>query len=68
MVEGIVVMRKGENPAVVMSSLKEKITALNSRILPDDVKIKPFYNSDRRFDNRYFLQPVYFPYHILLGI
>jgi cobalt-zinc-cadmium resistance protein CzcA len=43
-VEGIVVMRKGENPAVVIKSLKEKITELNTRILPDDVKIKAFYN------------------------
>lgn len=45
-VEGIVVMRKGENPATVIAGLKEKITELNTRILPDDVKIKPFYNRE----------------------
>lgn len=45
-VEGIVVMRKGENPAVVITSLKEKIAELNNRILPDDVKINTFYNRE----------------------
>ena len=45
-VEGIVVMRKGENPAVVIDALKEKIAELNSRVLPEDVKIKPFYNRE----------------------
>ncbi|SHM63656.1 cobalt-zinc-cadmium resistance protein CzcA [Chitinophaga jiangningensis] len=45
-VEGIVVMRKGENPANVIASLKDKIAELNSKILPDDVKIKPFYNRE----------------------
>jgi cobalt-zinc-cadmium resistance protein CzcA len=49
-VEGIVVMRKGENPAVVIKSLKEKITELNTRILPDDVKIKAFYNREDLID------------------
>lgn len=49
-VEGIVVMRKGENPAVVIEALKQKITELNTRILPDDVKIKPFYNREDLID------------------
>lgn len=49
-VEGIVVMRKGENPAVVIKSLKEKITELNTRILPDDVKIRAFYNREDLID------------------
>ncbi|CAL1517889.1 CusA/CzcA family heavy metal efflux RND transporter [Chitinophaga sp. MM2321] len=49
-VEGIVVMRKGENPAVVIKDLKEKITELNTRILPDDVKIKSFYNREDLID------------------
>jgi len=43
-VEGIVVMRKGENPSVVIAALKHKIEDLNSKILPDDVKIKEFYD------------------------
>ncbi|HVI47274.1 MAG TPA: efflux RND transporter permease subunit, partial [Chitinophaga sp.] len=49
-VEGIVVMRKGENPANVIKGLKEKITELNTRILPEDVKIKPFYNREDLID------------------
>ena len=43
-VEGIVVMRKGGNPSVVIKALKDKINQLNTSILPDDVKIKPFYD------------------------
>ena len=43
-VEGIVVMRKGGNPSVVIKALKTKIAELNSTILPDDVKIVPFYD------------------------
>ncbi|MBC9914718.1 efflux RND transporter permease subunit [Chitinophaga varians] len=50
MVEGIVVMRKGENPANVIVELKKKIEELNTRILPDDVKIKTFYNREDLID------------------
>jgi len=42
-VEGIVLMRRGENPTVVLDALRERITKL-SRTLPADVKIKPFYD------------------------
>ena len=45
-VEGIVVMRKGENPSNVIEGLKKKIEQLNTSILPEDVKIKPFYNRE----------------------
>lgn len=45
-VEGIVVMRKGENPSEVISRLKEKILDINENILPDDVKINPFYDRE----------------------
>ncbi|WBL25334.1 efflux RND transporter permease subunit [Zunongwangia sp. HGR-M22] len=41
-VEGIVVMLRGENPAEVIERLKDKIEELNTRILPNDVKIKSF--------------------------
>ncbi len=43
-VEGIVVMRKGENPGEVLKQLKEKIKELNEDILPPDVKLIPFYD------------------------
>jgi len=45
-VEGIVVMRKGENPSEVIEGLKQKINELNNSILPDDVKIRTFYDRD----------------------
>ncbi len=42
LVEGIVLMLRGENPFTVIAKLKERIDDLNNRILPDDVKIEPF--------------------------
>lgn len=45
-VEGIVVMRKGENPKEVLSRVKEKIEELNTRILPRDVNMETFYDRD----------------------
>src|SRR5690554_254617 len=41
-VQGIVVMLRGENPNIVIADLKDRIEELNDRILPDNVKIKPF--------------------------
>lgn len=43
-VEGIVVMRKGENPSGVLDLLHKKVADLNNGILPPDVKIVPFYD------------------------
>lgn len=43
-VEGIVVMRKGENPSEVIRRVQEKIDQLNEKILPPDVQIDTFYN------------------------
>ena len=43
-VTGIVIMRKGENPSVVLKGVKEKIAALNARGLPKGVEIVPFYD------------------------
>ena len=37
-VEGIVLMRRGQNPSVVLESLREKIEHVNNRVLPDGVK------------------------------
>ncbi|MES2519876.1 MAG: CusA/CzcA family heavy metal efflux RND transporter [Bacteroidota bacterium] len=45
-VEGIVVMRKGENPNEILANVKSKITELNERILPSDVKMETFYDRD----------------------
>lgn len=45
-VEGIVVMRKGENPSDVLERLKIKIAELNDKVLPSDVKMVTFYDRD----------------------
>lgn len=46
-VEGIVVMRKGENPSEVLTRVKAKIDELNTKILPSDVKMETFYDRDK---------------------
>ncbi|MCF6407529.1 CusA/CzcA family heavy metal efflux RND transporter [Chitinophaga filiformis] len=43
-VEGIIVMRKGENPSEVIKRVEERINYLNEKVLPSDVKINTFYN------------------------
>ena len=43
-VTGIVIMRKGENPSVVLKGVKEKIATLNQRGLPKGVQIVPYYD------------------------
>jgi cobalt-zinc-cadmium resistance protein CzcA len=46
-VEGIVVMRKNENPSEVLARLKEKIAYVQANVLPKDVKMVTFYDRDR---------------------
>ncbi len=43
-VEGIVLLRKGENPSQVLKLLNTTIDDLNDRVLPDGVEIKVFYD------------------------
>ncbi len=43
-VEGIVLLRRGENPSAVLKDLNKTIEDLNSRVLPDGVKINVFYD------------------------
>ena len=43
-VTGIVIMRKGENPSVVLKGVKEKIAELNAKGMPKGVQIVPFYD------------------------
>lgn len=45
-VEGIVVMHKGENAEKVITDLKAKIQEIQHDDLPKDVKIVPFYDRD----------------------
>src|SRR5712692_5045651 len=43
-VEGIVLMRRGENPSAVLGRLRERVNELNARALPGGVRIDPFYD------------------------
>jgi len=43
-VEGIVLMRRGENPSVVLQRVRDAIDELNIRILPDGIRVQPFYD------------------------
>ena len=48
--EGIIVMRKGENPSEVLERVRAKVDDLNNNILPKDVKIKTFYDRTNLMD------------------
>ncbi len=50
-VQGIVIMLRGQNPSEVIRNLKIKIAELNERILPEDVKIEPFMDREKLVDN-----------------
>ncbi|CAN5525736.1 CusA/CzcA family heavy metal efflux RND transporter [soil metagenome] len=49
-IEGIIVMRKGENPSEVLDRVREKVKDLNENILPKDVKIDTFYDRTNLMD------------------
>jgi cobalt-zinc-cadmium resistance protein CzcA len=49
-VEGIIVMRKGENPAQVLERVKTKIAEINGKVLPSDIKMITFYDRDKLMD------------------
>lgn len=49
-VEGIVVMRKGENAKETLALIKDKVKELNEEILPKDIKIETFYDRDKLMD------------------
>lgn len=42
LIQGIIVMLRGENPNKVIERVKERIEDLNERILPDGVYLEPF--------------------------
>lgn len=43
-VEGIVLLRRGQNPSVVLDALHERVKQLNEEILPRDVQLSTFYD------------------------
>jgi heavy metal efflux system protein len=49
-VEGIVLMRRGENPSVVLAALRDKIADINGRILPRGIAVRPFYDRTELVD------------------
>lgn len=51
LVQGIVIMLRGENPNEVIHSLKDKIAELNERILPPGVQIEPFLDRTSLVDS-----------------
>ena len=50
LVQGIVIMLRGENPADVIEGLKTRINELNTRILPKNVEIVPFIDRSERVE------------------
>lgn len=50
-VQGIVIMLRGQNPGEVIAALKEKIDDLNERILPKEVRIVPFMDRTKLVDS-----------------
>jgi len=45
LVQGIVLMRKGENPGRVIDALKTKLPEIG-KLLPPDVELRPYYSRD----------------------
>ncbi len=50
-VNGTILMRKGENPSVVLEGVKAKIDELNKSILPPGVQLVPYYDRAWLIDN-----------------
>ena len=43
-VTGIVLMRKGENPSMVLDAVKQRVDLLNQTVLPKGVEVVPYYD------------------------
>ncbi len=63
-VEGIVLLRRGENPSRVLNGVKAEVEELNANVLPKGVHVAPFY--DRTFLVNSTLDTV--SHSILMGI
>jgi cobalt-zinc-cadmium resistance protein CzcA len=50
-VEGIVLMRRGQNPSQVLEGLREKIAHINQRALPKSVRMHAFYDRTELVDS-----------------
>lgn len=49
-VEGIVLMRRGENPSVVLAALRTQLVLVNERIAPDGAVVNAFYDRTQLVD------------------
>ncbi|WP_374087076.1 efflux RND transporter permease subunit [Methylomicrobium lacus] len=63
-IEGIVLMRRSENPSGVLDNVKDVIAELNKVDLPQGVRVEPFYDRSMLVDNT--LHTV--SHSVLLGI
>jgi cobalt-zinc-cadmium resistance protein CzcA len=63
-VEGIVLMRKGENPSLVLEEVQAAVTELNESALPPGTRIEAFYDRSHLIDST--LHTV--AHSVLLGI
>lgn len=43
-VEGIVLLRRGENASEILARVRDKITDINSHVLPPGISVEPFYD------------------------
>ena len=50
-IEGVVVMRRGENPSEILKGVREAIDELNSARLPSGVRIAPLYDRTELVNN-----------------
>src|SRR5262249_18065527 len=63
-VEGICLMRRGENPSLVLAEVQKAVAELNETGLPEGVKVAPFYDREHLVDST--LHTV--AHSVLLGI
>jgi cobalt-zinc-cadmium resistance protein CzcA len=49
-VEGIVLLRRGQNPSRVLAAVHEKVAEINARILPTGMKLEPFLDRTELVD------------------
>ncbi|MCB9671291.1 MAG: efflux RND transporter permease subunit [Alphaproteobacteria bacterium] len=50
-VEGFVIMRRGENPSTLLDAVHERVETLHRDILPDDIRLEVFYDRSRLVDH-----------------
>ncbi len=50
-VEGIVLLRKGENPSEVLANVQQAVEELNAEGLPEGVRLSPYYDRSHLIEN-----------------